>query len=867
MLFHRKFNKLTIVILLLILLLCIAKEAYSYSHNDSDTEYDYLNINKENPELRLDDIFTEDVVHSSKQRKRVEDMTLMWKTTILRVPDAVWVLQPFHDVGVNTISAFKEPEPASSDHGYLNLDDINRLYRKVFSNQKDKNFAVSLSERSAKLVNMTDQCEIDITYTLESLMEFDESGEWAFQMFDAAGKLTSGFLKGSFQWLGSYKECIDVSAPQGVINGTDVTFGGFSGQYCQSSWFLKIFGKANIPLNIGICVPSSCRSDKIQKEIKSLWKKIGSIPILNGVTKNLSPSRVVCKSDSIPWKTGDIVVLVLFSIIGALLVMGTTYDVFQRFYFDKRENKVCTNNQLGEEKHPIDQSDSTAVQSKPGNVEITISSPHSAHFSNPECNEAVNTINNELEVYVPTEAAKSDFDVVRSDSLTESFFPKPRKSALLGAIGDILLCFSVYTNGAKLLDATPPKGQLGCVHGIRFLSMSWVILGHTYLFGYPLFENFLEVLELVNTRAFEAVIQGPFSVDTFFLLSGLLVTYLFLRESHKSRTTWFKWVYFYVHRFWRLTPTLMLLLAFDAVLWKHLGSGPYWPEEGTEGTKCSNYWWRNLLYINNMWNQTYMCMPWTWYLANDMQFYIISPLFLSIFKSHTLISVGVVGGLMLTSWISTGVLSSVYKLNSMFMQLRDAEALIAASNDQQAYFNIIYIKPWCRIGPYLVGVIVSFLLYRTGKRTNFLNKWLVLLCWLIAAGLCLSVVYGTYHVDMSNSTTSLYNTLSRTAWAVGVGWVIYACVTGHGGFIDTLLSWRFWIPLSRLTYCAYLIHPLVMYWYYLSSKTTMYVTHPLMVINFLAFTVVSYSLALMASLAFESPMMALEKFIVSKIDL
>ncbi|XP_076353848.1 nose resistant to fluoxetine protein 6-like isoform X2 [Tachypleus tridentatus] len=685
-------------------------------------------------------------------------------------------------------------------------------------------------------------------------------------VLDAVGKPTSGFLRGNFYWLGSYKECIEVSAPQDVVNGTGVTFEGFSGQYCQSNWFVKIFGKANIPLNIGLCVPSSCTSNKIQKEVISLWKEIvflGSIPIISGITKNIFPSQVSCKSDSIPWKTGDIIVLVLFSIIGALIVMGTTYDVFVRFYFEKSESKVSTDNQLGEEKNPVCQSDST----KPEDVEATVSSPHPACLSNPESNETVNATKNELEAYIPTEAEQPYFDVGKSDSLTQSLFYKSQKPPLSGIVGDVLLCFSVYTNGAKLLDTTPPKGQLCCLHGIRFLSMSWVILGHTYLFGYPIIENFMEVFDLINTRAFEAVKKGEFSVDTFFLLSGLLVTYLFLRESHKSRTTWFKWVYFYVHRFWRLTPTLMLLLAFDAVLWKHLGSGPFWPEDGTEGTTCSNYWWRNLLYINNMWNQTEMCMAWTWYLANDMQFYIISPMFLSIFKSHTLVSVGVVGVLMLTSWICTGVLSSVYELRSMFSQHLDAEAALTAANSQQSYFNTIYIKPWCRIGPYLVGVIVSFLLYRTGKRTNFLNKWLVLLCWLVAAGLCLSVVYGTYHVDMSNSTNSFYNTLSHTAWAVGVGWVIYACVTGHGGFIDTLLSWKFWIPLSRLTYCAYLIHPLVMYWYYLSSKTTMYVTHPLMVINFLAFLVVSYSLALVASLAFESPMMALEKLIVNKINL
>ena len=41
--------------------------------------------------------------------------------------------------------------------------------------------------------------------------------------------------------------------------------------------------------------------------------------------------------------------------------------------------------------------------------------------------------------------------------------------------------FSVYTNGAKLLRGSQTQ-DLGCLHGIRFLSMTWVILGHTLVF-------------------------------------------------------------------------------------------------------------------------------------------------------------------------------------------------------------------------------------------------------------------------------------------------------------------------------------------------------------------------------------------------
>ena len=34
------------------------------------------------------------------------------------------------------------------------------------------------------------------------------------------------------------------------------------------------------------------------------------------------------------------------------------------------------------------------------------------------------------------------------------------------------------------------------------------------------------------------------------------------------------------------------------------------------------------------------------------------------------------------------------------------------------------------------------------------------------------------------------------------------------GLVDTILSWKAFIPLSRLTYSAYLVHPIVIYVYY-----------------------------------------------------
>lgn len=59
----------------------------------------------------------------------------------------------------------------------------------------------------------------------------------------------------------------------------------------------------------------------------------------------------------------------------------------------------------------------------------------------------------------------------------------------------MLLAFSAWTNGRRLLTVAPPSdSNFTCINGIRFLSAAWVILGHRYRFGLEVpFTNLLTI--------------------------------------------------------------------------------------------------------------------------------------------------------------------------------------------------------------------------------------------------------------------------------------------------------------------------------------------------------------------------------------
>lgn len=85
-----------------------------------------------------------------------------------------------------------------------------------------------------------------------------------------------------------------------------------------------------------------------------------------------------------------------------------------------------------------------------------------------------------------------------------------------------------------------------------------------------------------------------------------------------------------------------------------------------------------------------------------------------------------------------------------------------------------------------------------------------LIGWLASVGIMSSVVYGLYPGNLTVTMSSAYASLGHTAWAIGVSFIVIQCCTGSARIINRLLSLRLMYPLSRLTYCAYLVHPVIM---------------------------------------------------------
>ncbi|EDO47332.1 predicted protein, partial [Nematostella vectensis] len=432
---------------------------------------------------------------------------------------------------------------------------------------------------------------------------------------------------------------------------------------------------------------------------------------------------------------------------------------------------------------------------------------------------------------------------------------------------EFFLCFSIIRNTSRIMDTNVPPGAITSINGMRVLSMFWVILGHTFIWqliggleskpGYaPAFGCMYEV----RTVAFFLLVRLlVYSV-------GLLVAYLSFRHMEKKdgKLNLFQ---FYFHRFWRLTPSYMFVILFYDKMMGFLGDGPMWYLQQEPNTPCNKYWWTNLLYINNFYPTNFglSCLDWSWYLANDMQFYVISPIILiatARFGRRGLLLTLL--PLLLGSFVATAVIIGHYRLN--------AGLLGGGENAPQAdgpnFMSYVYVKPYCRIAPYLVGMALGYLFHRHKDGPGKVPKGFYLVGWCMAFIMAVAPLYGPYSeyrkIDpkpFNRTENVFYGTFSRFSWALALAWVIFCCHTGYGGLVNKILSARFWIPLSRLTYMAYLLHPIILFAYFASFKTLMFYSDVNVSFYFLAALCVAYLCAFIVSVTIEMPMTQLEKIL------
>ncbi|GMS94078.1 hypothetical protein PENTCL1PPCAC_16253, partial [Pristionchus entomophagus] len=220
----------------------------------------------------------------------------------------------------------------------------------------------------------------------------------------------------------------------------------------------------------------------------------------------------------------------------------------------------------------------------------------------------------------------------------------------------LFMACSLYTNIGSIFDvseAAKVEGQIGPIHCIRFFSMCWVLLGHVFSTYLGLIANPLDALALRKDLTSEAIVNSFFSVDSFFFISGVLLSFLWFKmfkRNPKEVNSIYGWVMFYVHRILRLSPAFYVLVFFYTFVLRQLQRDtPLNMNELLTVDFCSSSWWVELLYLSNFVNEDLPCLGYSWYLAADMQMYLFTPLLLIPLAYNTILGLIVAAALFIFS--------------------------------------------------------------------------------------------------------------------------------------------------------------------------------------------------------------------------
>ncbi|CAN7992637.1 unnamed protein product, partial [Ixodes hexagonus] len=196
------------------------------------------------------------------------------------------------------------------------------------------------------------------------------------------------------------------------------------------------------------------------------------------------------------------------------------------------------------------------------------------------------------------------------------------------------LAFSLIANTKMLLSVDKSKlsdsHKLRFLHGIRFFSGLWVVLGH----GSCIFDdsssgqmNILHYTDQVET----SVISASFmSVDSFFFVSGFLLTYTLLKVQRSG-------VIFTLVAIARRViraniPVFFALMCLYVV--PLFATGPNSEElYNTFYEQMGKHWWELLLQVRNFGKEMEMnSLSHLWYISADFQLFLIALVLLQVFQ-------------------------------------------------------------------------------------------------------------------------------------------------------------------------------------------------------------------------------------------
>jgi hypothetical protein len=502
---------------------------------------------------------------------------------------------------------------------------------------------------------------------------------------------------------------------------------------------------------------------------------------------------------------------------------------------------------------------------------------------------------------------------------------------------------------------TVSRPNLSAIDGIKVISMIWLVSAHTMLFFIRTIANGRQFWSILLDVRFMTIMAGIFPVDSFFTVTGVLTSYLKFNRSRDARrpmTTLAYWLEIFVHRYLRFMPMYLLIFWYTRDLSEFIGHGPMW-DYATAATSLRSICKRESLWVPILFQANFKpieqhCVKPAWYLANDYQYLLITPIFMLMLLASKWLGYLAIGFSVLASLVMQFL--TVYQPAAGWWQTSwwwwwwpgaspAADSQLSAADapftDFEALINFrpmfatyvlkdlwrLYVLPYNRIPPYLIGLLTGHLMYRYAKRQqqkldnngqthkvtpppnsakaadaaggglsmpatkattkapslgSLVGQHVDMNIWTPVA-LLLAVVYlpmSSLFIEQQTGErakigASLIIALMRFVWSLSIARLIYVCFTGSqtpatGGrpFVVRLLSSPKWRPWSKICLSVLLIQWEVIS-YLAQIQPVQSMTFSVLLTFVITCIFVSYAIGLLIYLLFEFPLSQIEQLYIA----
>jgi len=441
----------------------------------------------------------------------------------------------------------------------------------------------------------------------------------------------------------------------------------------------------------------------------------------------------------------------------------------------------------------------------------------------------------------------------------------------------IVNCFNIIANAKSLFNTENALDKnLDIFNGLRVISMFWIVLGHglANLIMVAPVANLPDFIDQVKTRR-ELVLftGGIYAVDIFFCFSGFFAAISCYQILSKPGVNLFKtFIVIMFQRYLRLFPLYLMSYLIFIYIMPKLYDGPVYYRFDFLQLGCGDYAYANFLYTNNFVDTAHRCMPWTWYLACDFQLFIIVPFLSYIVARSKKIGLLSLFGLFIFSVVLQASIIQYYHLDPNMLEMSYVD-----------YTEKFYYPSYCRCLPYFVGIFLGWMYLSHAKKDepaasyplfNRINEIILnnsgvrylmyVFGFAIMAYLVLAYpnYYMTRYLPRQQYEITLFLVGSHLFFVIALMMVVYPGCLGKCFVLRTIMSFDIFGPMAKITYCTYMFHMMIFYFYVCSSESAIYFTMFKMVMATIDVFTISYCFSIFMTLLFESPIIKLSKLML-----